>query len=49
MHRHCVHFSEPSLSGTLHLSRTNAFFMGGEKALVNAYFRSAEALGLQVR
>jgi tricarballylate dehydrogenase len=40
---------QPSLSGTLHLSRTNAFFMGGGKALVNAYYRSAEALGVQVR
>lgn len=48
MRRHGVHF-QPSLSGTLHLSRTNAFFMGGGKALVNAYYRSAEALGVRVR
>ncbi len=48
MRKHGVHF-QPSLSGTLHLSRTNAFFMGGGKALVNAYYRSAEALGVQVR
>ncbi|MCU0937560.1 MAG: FAD-dependent tricarballylate dehydrogenase TcuA [Burkholderiaceae bacterium] len=48
MRRHGVHF-QPSLSGTLHLSRTNAFFMGGGKALVNAYYRSAEALGVQIR
>ncbi|MGZ5178830.1 MAG: FAD-dependent tricarballylate dehydrogenase TcuA, partial [Ramlibacter sp.] len=48
MARHGVRF-QPSLSGTLHLSRTNAFFMGGGKALVNAYYRSAEALGVQVR
>ena len=48
MRRHGVHF-QPSLSGTLHLSRTNAFFMGGGKALVNAYYRSAERLGVQVR
>jgi tricarballylate dehydrogenase len=48
MRRHGVHF-QPSLSGTLHLSRTNAFFMGGGKALVNAYYRSARALGVQVR
>jgi tricarballylate dehydrogenase len=40
---------QPSLSGTLHLSRTNAFFMGGGKALVNAYYRSAQRLGVQVR
>ena len=48
MQRHGVRF-QPSLSGTLHLSRTNAFFMGGGKALVNAYYRSAQALGVQVR
>ena len=48
MRRHGVHF-QPALPGTLHLSRTNAFFMGGGKALVNAYYRSAENLGVQVR
>jgi tricarballylate dehydrogenase len=48
MKRHGVRF-QPSLSGTLHLSRTNAFFMGGGKALVNAYYRSAEQLGIGVR
>ena len=48
MRRHGVHF-QPSLSGALHTARTNAFFMGGGKALVNAYFRSAEHLGVQIR
>lgn len=48
MHRHGVRF-QPSLAGTLHLSRTNAFFMGGGKALVNAYYRSAATLGVEVR
>ncbi|MFO1245897.1 MAG: FAD-dependent tricarballylate dehydrogenase TcuA [Ramlibacter sp.] len=48
MRQHGVRF-QPSLSGTLHLSRTNAFFMGGGKALVNAYYRSAEAMGVDVR
>jgi tricarballylate dehydrogenase len=48
MAKHGVRF-QPSLSGTLHLSRTNAFFMGGGKALVNAYYRSAENLGVKVR
>jgi len=48
MRRHGVHF-QPSLPGTLHLSRTNAFFMGGGKALVNAYYRSAARLGVTVR
>ncbi|MFN0185349.1 MAG: FAD-dependent tricarballylate dehydrogenase TcuA [Aquabacterium sp.] len=48
MRHHGVHF-QPSLSGTLHLGRTNAFFMGGGKALVNAYYRSAQRLGVAVR
>ncbi|OYU84137.1 MAG: tricarballylate dehydrogenase, partial [Burkholderiales bacterium PBB5] len=48
MRRHGVHF-QPSLSGALHTARTNAFFMGGGKALVNAYYRSAQHLGVQVR
>lgn len=48
MRRHGVHF-QPPLSGALHVARTNAFFMGGGKALVNAYFRSAERLGVEVR
>jgi len=37
---------QPALSGTLSLSRTNAFFLGGGKALVNALYRTAEALGV---
>jgi tricarballylate dehydrogenase len=48
MRSHGVHF-QPPLSGALHVARTNAFFMGGGKALVNAYFRSAERLGVAVR
>src|SRR5690606_17513585 len=40
---------QASLSGTLHLSRTNAFFLGGGKALLNAYYRSAERLGVEIR
>nr|WP_198982459.1 FAD-dependent tricarballylate dehydrogenase TcuA [Herbaspirillum sp. ASV7] len=48
MRKHGVHF-QPPLSGALHVARTNAFFMGGGKALVNAYYRSAEALGVQIR
>lgn len=48
MRRHGVHF-QPPLSGALHVARTNAFFMGGGKALVNAYYRSAEQLGVQIR
>jgi len=48
MRGHGVHF-QPPLSGALHVARTNAFFMGGGKALVNAYYRSAEKLGVQIR
>ena len=48
MRSHGVHF-QPPLSGALHVARTNAFFMGGGKALVNAYFRSAERLGAHIR
>ncbi len=48
MRSHGVHF-QPPLSGALHVARTNAFFMGGGKALVNAYFRSAERLGVDIR
>ena len=48
MRSHGVRF-QPSLSGALHTARTNAFFMGGGKALVNAYYRSAEQLGVQIR
>ena len=48
MRKHGVHF-QPPLSGALHVARTNAFFMGGGKALVNAYYRSAEKLGVEIR
>jgi len=47
MASHGVRF-QPSLSGALHTARTNAFFMGGGKALINAYYRSAERLGVQI-
>ena len=47
MRRHGVRF-QPPLSGALHVARTNAFFMGGGKALVNAYYRSAEAMGVDI-
>jgi tricarballylate dehydrogenase len=48
MRKHGVRF-QPPLSGALHVARTNAFFMGGGKALVNAYYRSAEKLGVSIR
>ncbi len=47
MVEHGVRF-QPSLGGTLHVSRTNAFFLGGGKALINAYYRAAETLGIKI-
>lgn len=47
MRAHGVHF-QPSLTGTLSLGRTNAFFLGGGKALVNAYYQAAEQLGVEI-
>ena len=47
MRRHGVRF-QPPLGGTLHLARTNAFFLGGGKALLNAYYAAAAALGVDV-
>jgi tricarballylate dehydrogenase len=46
--RGCGVTFQPSLSGTLSLSRTNAFFLGGGKALLNALYRTAERLGIKV-
>jgi tricarballylate dehydrogenase len=40
---------QSALRGTLHLSRTNAFFLGGGKALMNSYYAAAERLGIAVR
>jgi tricarballylate dehydrogenase len=39
---------QPSMRGTLHLDRTNAFFLGGGKALMNAYYSRAEKLGVNI-
>ncbi len=40
---------QPSLTGTLNLGRTNAFFLGGGKALLNALYLTAERLGIAIR
>lgn len=48
MEEHGVSWQAP-LSGTLHLSRTNRFFLGGGKALVNAYYETAERSGVEIR
>ncbi|MGE0627146.1 MAG: FAD-dependent tricarballylate dehydrogenase TcuA [Hyphomicrobiaceae bacterium] len=42
-----VHF-QPALGGTLQLSRTAAFYLGGGKALLNAYYATAAKLGIDV-
>jgi tricarballylate dehydrogenase len=39
---------QSALRGTLHLSRTNAFFLGGGKALMNSYYAAAARLGIEV-
>lgn len=39
---------QPPLGGTLQLSRTNRFFLGGGKALVNQYYAVAERLGVEI-
>jgi tricarballylate dehydrogenase len=39
---------QPAMRGTLHLSRTNAFFLGGGRALINSYCRTAEELGVEI-
>ena len=39
---------QPAMRGTLHLARTNAFFLGGGKALMNAYYATAGRLGVEV-
>jgi tricarballylate dehydrogenase len=48
MVEHGVSWQRP-LRGTLHLSRTNHFFLGGGKSLVNAYYRTAARLGIEIR
>ena len=47
MRRHGVRF-QSSLQGTLHLGRTNAFFLGGGKALLNSYYAAAARAGIDV-
>ena len=38
---------QPSLSGALSLGRTNSFFLGGGRAMLNTLYRTAEALGVR--
>ena len=39
---------QKALGGTLSLGRTNPFFLGGGKALLNALYRRAERLGVKI-
>src|SRR6266513_5716470 len=40
---------QPSLGGTLSLGRTNSFFLGGGRAMLNALYLTAEKLGVEIR
>jgi len=42
-----VHY-QPSLGGTLSLGRTNAFFLGGGRSMLNALYQTAESLGVDI-
>jgi tricarballylate dehydrogenase len=39
---------QPSLGGTLSLGRTNSFFLGGGRAMLNTLYRTAEQLGVEI-
>ena len=39
---------QPSLGGTLSLGRTNSFFLGGGRAMLNALYLTAESLGVAI-
>ena len=47
MAEHGVRF-QPSLGGTIGLARTNPFFLGGGKALLNTWYAIAERLGVAI-
>ena len=42
-----VRFQAP-IGGTLSLGRTNSFFLGGGRAMLNALYRTAEELGIHI-
>ena len=48
MSEHGVRWQQP-LAGTLHLGRTNRWFLGGGKALLNTYYRTAARMGIEIR
>src|SRR6266852_5260273 len=39
---------QPSLGGTLSLGRTNSFFLGGGRAMLNALYLTAKQLGAEI-
>jgi tricarballylate dehydrogenase len=39
---------QPSLGGTLSLGRTNSFFLGGGRAMLNSLYRTAQKLGVKI-
>src|SRR6266851_4302019 len=39
---------QPSLGGTLSLGRTNSFFLGGGRAMLNALYLTAEKIGVDI-
>src|SRR3954466_5926315 len=39
---------QPSLGGTLSLGRTNSFFLGGGRSMLNALYLTAEHLGIEI-
>ena len=47
LHAQGVRF-QPALRGTLSLEKTNAFFLGGGKALLNAEYQAATRLGVRI-
>jgi tricarballylate dehydrogenase len=47
MQEHGARF-QPALGGTMQLDRTNAFFLGGGKALLNAYYAAASRRGVTI-
>ena len=47
LHERQVHF-QPALRGTLNLSHSNAFFLGGGKSLLNSLYRYAQDLDVNV-
>lgn len=42
-----IQWQDP-LSGTLHLARTNIFMLGGGRAMMNAYYHTATARGVDI-